>query len=89
MSISFGVAERNRKLFKTLGGYLQLHGWSPAKLLLDERVVRVTATDTLRAGDVVDRKLLVLEAEDYLSHLVHAHHFIASDVHRLTEIRLC
>ena len=82
------VAKQNRKLFKAMGGYLQLHGWSPAKLLLDERVVGVAATDTLWAGDVVDGQLLVLEAEDYLSHLVHAHHFVASDVHRLTEIRL-
>ena len=83
------VGEHTRKLYKTLGGYHQPHGWSPAKLLLDECVVRVTATDALGARDVVDGQLLVLEAQDYLSHLVHAHHFVTSDVYRLAEIRLC
>jgi hypothetical protein len=37
---------------------------------------------------VVDGQLLVLEAKDNLGHLVHAHHFVTPDVHRLTEIRL-
>jgi hypothetical protein len=37
---------------------------------------------------VVDGQLLVLKSKYYLSHLVHAHHFVASNVYRLTEIRL-
>jgi hypothetical protein len=38
---------------------------------------------------VVDGQLLVLKAQDYFSHLVHAHHFVTPNVYRLTEIRLC
>ena len=69
--------------------YLQPHSRSPAKLLLNECVVWVAPTHTLRPGNVVDGQLLVLKAQDYFSHLVHADHFVTSNVYRLTEIRLC
>lgn len=66
--------------------YLQPHGGGPTEFLLDESVVRVSPSYTLWAGDVVDWELLILKTEDDLSHLVHAHHLITSNIHRLTEI---
>lgn len=66
--------------------YLELHGWGPAKLLLDEGVIRVAPTDPLRTRDVVDGQLPILKAQHDLSHLVHAHHLIASNVHWLAEV---
>lgn len=37
----------------------------------------------------MDGKLLALEAQDHFSHLVHADHLIASDIHWLSEVGLC
>jgi hypothetical protein len=68
--------------------YLELHGGCPTKLLLDEGIIGITPTDSLRARNVVDREVLVFEAKYNASHLIHAHHFITSNVNRLTEIRL-
>jgi hypothetical protein len=77
--------ERDVKMTKI---YLELHGGRPAELLLDEGIIRITPTDSLRARNVVDWEVLVIEAKYNLSHLIHAYHFITSNVDWLTEIRL-
>ena len=68
--------------------YLEPHCRSPPELLLDKGVVRVAPADTLWTRDVVDRQLPILKAQHDLNHLVHAHHLVAPNVHRLAEIRL-
>ena len=76
------------KISSKIATCLELHGRGPAKLLLDEGVVGVAPADPLGARDVVDGQLPILEAQDDLGHLVHAHHLVAPDVHRLAEVRL-
>lgn len=66
--------------------YLELHCWGPAKLLLDKGVVRVAPTNPLGTRDVVDGQLPIFKAENDFSHLIHANHFITSNVHWLTEV---
>jgi hypothetical protein len=66
--------------------YLELHCRGPAKLFLDEGVVRVAPTYSLWTRDVVDGQLPILKAENDFSHLIHANHLIASNVHWLAEV---
>lgn len=66
--------------------YLQVHGRSPTKLFLDQGVVRVPTAHTLWPRNVMDRELLVIEAKDYLRHLIHAHHLVTPDIHGLTKV---
>ena len=74
------------KISSKIATCLELHGRGPAKLLLDEGVVGVAPADPLGARDVVDGQLPILEAQDDLGHLVHAHHLVAPNVHRLAEV---
>jgi len=61
---------------KDMNSYLQMHGWSPSKLLVDKCIVRVAATHNLRTWNMVNRQSFVLKAEQYLCHLVHAYHLL-------------
>lgn len=66
--------------------YLEFHGWSPRKLLFDQRVVRVATSDALRTRNVMDWKVLIFKAKYYFSHLIHAHHFITTNIQGFSEI---
>ena len=69
--------------------YLELHGWGPTQLFLDQSVVRVATSHALGARDVMDRQALVVKAQYNLRHLIHANHLITSNVNRLRKFRLC
>ena len=68
--------------------YLDSHGRSPAELFLDQSVVKISATDTLCSWNVMDQMILVLKAQNNLSHLVHAHHLITSNLTSIHKIAL-
>lgn len=69
--------------------YLQSHSRGPAKLLLNQSVIWVSTTHTFWARNMMDGEFFVLKAEDYLSHLIHTNHLIASNIHWLPEVRFC
>ena len=68
--------------------HLQFHGWRPAKLLPDQRIVRVSASDTFWSRNVLDRQILALNAHHCVCHVIHGYHLITSNVKRLPEVRL-
>ncbi len=61
---------------KDMNSYLQMHAWSPSKLLVDKCIVRAAATHNLRTWNMVNRQSFVLKAEHYLCHLVHAYRLL-------------
>merc|ERR1711871_290807 len=64
----------------------QVLGWSPSEQLLDLGVVGVTATNTLWARDVLNRKVLLLEAADECHHVVHGDHLVGAKVEGLLNV---